>query len=79
MVLKKMLECYKRDLERIEERIEELKGQLKKGGEGQGRLLKRIEILKDEKNGLLESVWAISDYINEVEKREKREKKKGAA
>lgn len=62
------------DLMRIEERIAVIKALIKKGGEGYATLCRRLAVLKDERDGLLDSLHAMEDYVNEVERR-----KKGAA
>lgn len=72
--MKKMLENYCADLKRIERRIEKLREERLTGDKSENYGA-RLEVLKDEREGLLEAISAIKDYINEVERR----KRKGAA
>lgn len=72
--MKKMLENYCADLKRIERRIEKLREERLTGDKSENYGA-RLEVLRDEREGLLEAISAIKDYINEVERR----KRKGAA
>ena len=72
--MKKMLENYSADLKRIERRIEKLREERLTGDKSENYGA-RLEVLRDEREGLLEAISAIKDYINEVERR----KRKGAA
>lgn len=72
--MKKMLENYCADLKRIERRIEKLREERLTGDKSEN-FGARLEVLRDEREGLLEAISAIKDYINEVERR----KRKGAA
>lgn len=67
--MKNMVYNYKVDLKRIEERIAEIKLLLKKNGENYVSLNRRLAVLKEERNGLLLSIVMMTDYINDVERR----------
>lgn len=67
--MKEMIKSYKRDLEKIEKRIDDIKQLMKNDGADYGVLNRRLVVLTEMKYTLVEGIYNMTDYLNEINKR----------